>query len=72
LVVSPTLLKPFALDLEEIIVEHFNVKGDSMKKWRGSFTVLQLYKLEHLVSNDHLSVILECNPGPWSLMLVAF
>jgi hypothetical protein len=34
--------------------------------------VLQLYKLEHLVSNDHIPVVLECNLGPRCLMLVAF
>jgi hypothetical protein len=37
-----------------------------------SFTVLQLCKLEHLVSNDRILVVLECNLGPQCLMLVAF
>jgi hypothetical protein len=32
LVVSPVLLKLFPLYLEEIIVGHFDVEGDSMKK----------------------------------------
>jgi hypothetical protein len=32
LVVSPALLKPFPLDLEEIIVRHVDVEGNSMKK----------------------------------------
>jgi hypothetical protein len=31
-----------------------------------------LYKLEHLVSNDRIPVVLECNLGPRCLMLVAF
>jgi hypothetical protein len=39
---------------------------------RESFTVLQLYKLEHLVSNDHIPVVPERKLGPWSLMLIAF
>jgi hypothetical protein len=34
--------------------------------------VLQLYKLEQLVSNDHIPVVLECNLGPRCLMLIAF
>jgi hypothetical protein len=48
------------------------VEGDSTKKMRESFTILQLYKLEHLVSNDHILVVLEYNLGPHCLMLVAF
>jgi hypothetical protein len=32
LVVSPVLLKSFPLDLEEIIIKHFNVEGYSMKR----------------------------------------
>jgi hypothetical protein len=60
---APLPLVPFPLDLEEIIVWHFNVEGDSTKKLRESFIVLQLYKLEHLVSNDHILVISECNLG---------
>jgi hypothetical protein len=32
LVVSPALLKLFPLDLEEIIVWHFDVEGDSTEK----------------------------------------
>jgi hypothetical protein len=32
MVVNPMQLKPFPLDLEEIIVGHINVEGDSMKK----------------------------------------
>jgi hypothetical protein len=39
---------------------------------RESFTLLQLYKLEHLVSNDHIPVISERNLGPRCLMLVTF
>jgi hypothetical protein len=39
---------------------------------RGSFTVLQLYKLEYLVSNDRIPAVPERNPGPRCLMLVAF
>jgi hypothetical protein len=39
---------------------------------RESLTVIQLYKLEHLVSNDHIPVVLECNFGPRCLMLIAF
>jgi hypothetical protein len=42
-----------------------------MKKLRESFTILQLYKLEYLVSNDRISYVLECNLGPRCLMLVA-
>jgi hypothetical protein len=34
--------------------------------------VLQLYKLEYLVSNDHIPVVPECNLGPRCLMLIAF
>jgi hypothetical protein len=49
------------------------VEGDSTKKrLRESFTVLQLYKLEHLVSNDHMPAVLECNLNSRCLMLVAF
>jgi hypothetical protein len=43
-----------------------------MKKLRESFIVLQLYKLEHLVSNDRMPVVPECNLGPLCLMLIAF
>jgi hypothetical protein len=32
LVISPTLLKLFPLDLEEIIVGHFDMVRDSMKR----------------------------------------
>jgi hypothetical protein len=42
------------------------------KKLRESFTVLQLYKLEHLVSNYHIPVVPERNLGPQCLMLIAF
>jgi hypothetical protein len=42
------------------------------KRLRESFTVLQLYKLEHLVSNDRIPVVPERNLGPRCLMLVAF
>jgi hypothetical protein len=38
---------------------------------RESFIVLQLYKLEHLVSNG-IPVVPERNLGPQCLMLVAF
>jgi hypothetical protein len=31
-----------------------------------------LYKLEHLVSNDHISVVPERNLGPRCLILIAF
>jgi hypothetical protein len=31
-----------------------------------------LYKLEHLVSNGRILVVLECNLGPQCLMLIAF
>jgi hypothetical protein len=72
LVVSPALLKSFPLDLEEIIVGHVDVDEDSTEKWRGSFTVLQLYKLQHLVSKDHILVVLEHNLGLQCLMVVAF
>jgi hypothetical protein len=48
------------------------VEGDSTKKLRELFIILQLYKLEHLVSNDHIPVVPERNLGPWCLMLVAF
>jgi hypothetical protein len=37
------------------------VEGDSTKKLRESFIVLQLYKLEHLVSNDCILVVLKHN-----------
>jgi hypothetical protein len=37
-----------------------------------SFIVLQLYKLEHLVSNYHTLIVPECNLGPRCLMLIAF
>jgi hypothetical protein len=47
-------------------------RGILRKKLRELFTVLQLYKLEHLVSNDRIPVVLECNHGPRCLMLVAF
>jgi hypothetical protein len=39
-----------------------------MKKLRESFTVLQLYKLEHLVFNDHIPVVLERNLAPRCLL----
>jgi hypothetical protein len=45
------------------------VEGDSTEKVER---VIQLYKLEHLVSNDHIPAVLECNLGPRCLMLVAF
>jgi hypothetical protein len=32
-----------------------------LKDHQQSFTVLHLYKLEHLVSNDHIHVVPECN-----------
>jgi hypothetical protein len=48
------------------------MKGGSTKKLRESFTVLQLYKLECLVSNDRILVVPEHNLGPLCLMLVAF
>jgi hypothetical protein len=48
------------------------VEGDSTKKLRESFIVLQLYKLEHLVSNDCILVVLKHNLGPWCLMLIDF
>jgi hypothetical protein len=47
-------------------------RGFYEKKWSGSFIVLKLYKLEHLVSNDHILVLLECNLGPRCLMPIAF
>jgi hypothetical protein len=55
-----------------IIVGHFDIEGDSKKKLRESIIALQLYKLEHLVSKDHIPVVLESNLGPPCLMLVAF
>jgi hypothetical protein len=42
------------------------------KKLRELFTVLQLYKLEYLVSNNCIPVVSERNLGPRCLMLVAF
>jgi hypothetical protein len=42
------------------------------KKLRESFTVLQLYKLEYLVSNERILVVPERNLGPRCLMLIAF
>jgi hypothetical protein len=42
------------------------------KRLRESFTVFQLYKLEHLVSNDRIPVVPECNLGPQFLILIAF
>jgi hypothetical protein len=66
------LVKLLPLDLEEIIVRHIDVEGNSTKKWRGSFTIFQLYKLEHLVSNDRILVVLEHNPSPLCLMLIVF
>jgi hypothetical protein len=48
------------------------VEGDCTKKLRESFTILQLYKLEYLVSNDRIPVVLERNLGPRCLMLIAF
>jgi hypothetical protein len=39
---------------------------------RESFTVLQSYKLEYLVSNDHIPVVLERNLGSRCLMHIAF
>jgi hypothetical protein len=47
-------------------------RGILRKKLRESFTLLQLYKLEHLVSSDRIPVVPECNLGPWCLILVAF
>jgi hypothetical protein len=46
--------------------------GFYIKRLRESFTTLQLYKLEYLVSNDCISVAPEHNLGPRCLMLVAF
>jgi hypothetical protein len=34
------------------------MEGDSTKKLRVSFIVLQSYKLEHLVSNDRILIVL--------------
>jgi hypothetical protein len=42
------------------------------KRLRESFIVLQLYKLEHLVFNDRISVVPERNLGPRCMMHVAF
>jgi hypothetical protein len=47
-------------------------RGILRKKLRESLAVLQLYKLEYLVSNGHISVAPNRNLGPWCLMLVAF
>jgi hypothetical protein len=47
-------------------------RGNLRKKLRETFTVLQLYKLEHLVFNYHIPVVPECNLGPQCLMLIAF
>jgi hypothetical protein len=47
-------------------------RGILRKKLRESFTVLQLYKLEHLVFNDCILVVPKRNLGPQCLMLVAF
>jgi hypothetical protein len=47
-------------------------RGILRKKLRESFTLLQLYKLEYLVSNDHIPIILERNLGPRCLILIAF
>jgi hypothetical protein len=47
-------------------------RGILRKKLGESFTVLQLYKLEHLVSNDHIPVVPECNLGPRCLMFIDF
>jgi hypothetical protein len=47
-------------------------RGILRKKLRESFIVHQLYKLEHLVSNDHIPIVLERNLGPQRLMLVTF
>jgi hypothetical protein len=47
-------------------------RGILQKKLRESFTVLQLYKLEYLVSNNRILVVSEHNLGPRCLMLVAF
>jgi hypothetical protein len=48
------------------------VEGDSTKKLRESFIVLQLYKLEYLVSNDRIPVVPKHNLGPQCMMLIAF
>jgi hypothetical protein len=42
------------------------------KRLRVSFIALQLYKLEHLVSNDHILVVPKRNLGHRCLMLFAF
>jgi hypothetical protein len=47
-------------------------RGILQKKLRESFTILQLYKLEYLVSNYCISVVPERNLGPRWLMLIAF
>jgi hypothetical protein len=41
------------------------------KKLRESFIVLQLYKLEYLVSNDRILNVPERNLGPRCLMVIA-
>jgi hypothetical protein len=46
--------------------------GFYKKRLRESFTVLQLYKLEDLVSNDHILIVSEHNLGHRCQMLVAF
>jgi hypothetical protein len=51
---------------------HRHGGGFYQKRLRESVTVLQLYKLEYLVSNDRILVILKCNLGPRCLMLIAF
>jgi hypothetical protein len=50
---------------------HFDVEGNSTKKVE-SFTILQLYTLEHLVSNNRIPVVPACSLGPRCLMLIAF
>jgi hypothetical protein len=47
-------------------------RGILRKKLRESFTLLQLYKLNHIVSNDRIPVVSERNLGPRCLMLIAF
>jgi hypothetical protein len=47
-------------------------RGILRKKLRESFTLLQLYKLNHIVSNDRIPVVSERNQGPRCLMLIAF
>jgi hypothetical protein len=60
------------IQLARYAIDDVNTDEKKQDMFLKGLIVLQLYKLEDLVSNDRISVVPECNLGPWCLMLFAF